>query len=121
MADYQLEVRFFRYGNPEHKRTDGQCCDGGLTSCNDFCDNFFVICLKDHLHRGTYNTTTCPHDLTDIGLRLERRDIRSVYIPNNDNLVFEEGMEALQGLPNPVLFNVSGPWPVSGEFAVLGQ
>ncbi len=106
-ADYQVEVRFFRYWNPSHRRDSGQCCDGG-GGCGNFCDNFFQICVIQE--GGRCGDQPAP-------FLVERRDAMlhddGTFITNNDDLMFEEGEEAVQGLPNPMLFNISGPWPVS--------
>ncbi len=103
-ADYQVEVRFFRYWNPSHRRESGTCCDA---SC-DPCDNFFQICVIPE--GGRCGDQTAP-------FLVERRDAMlrdgGAFTYDNDDLMFEEGEEAVQGLPNPVLFNISGPWPVS--------
>ncbi len=110
-ADYQVEVQFFRYWNPSHTRRRGQCCDGPepcQLQGGGFCDNFFKICVIPE--GGRCGDQPAP-------FLVERRDAMlrngSTFINDNDDLMFEEGEEAVQGLPNPVIFNISGPWPVS--------
>ena len=106
-ADYQVEVRLFRYWNPEHRRSGGNCCDGGGECGNnvsDFCDSHIQICLVDA------TLTLTPLGETE---GCVAGDVARV-IDNDDDLMFEEGADTLQGLPNPVVLNVSGPWPVSG-------
>ncbi len=105
-ADYQVEVRFFRDWNPSHRRFDGGCCDG-RGGCGDPCDNFFQICVIPE--RGRCDDQPAP-------FLVERRDMLrddDAFMHDNDDLMFGEGEEAVQGLPNPVIFNIPGPWPVS--------
>ncbi len=115
-ADYQVEARFFRYWNPGHLRFgqpvsgDG-CCDipraePQCPSPESWCDNSFIICLHKHIQEPG---ASCSDISTGDALRLE-----SVTVIKDDNLMFEEGPDTLQGLPIPVVFSVTGPWPVSG-------
>ncbi len=86
-----------------------RCCDAmgqddpAICTQAEFCDNSFLICL----HEPGLSCSDVP---AGDPLRLESLTITQ----NDDNLTFEEGPDTLQGLPNPVVFNVTGPWPVSG-------
>ncbi len=114
-ADYQVEARVFRYQNPGNLLFSNPftgnhvgCCDelslGQLTCTgNEICDNSFLICLHEP-------GVSCSDVPAEDPLRLESVTITQ----NDDDLTFEEGPDTLQGLPNPVVFNVTGPWPVSG-------
>lgn len=106
-ADYTLEALFFRYQNPTHTRADGLCCDGsGVGACGtsdprDACDNLFRICLNEE-------ETDCEERLPFVP-----EQETTVVMPDNDDLLFMRGDDGFLGLPNPLVFNVPGPWPVS--------
>ena len=96
-GDYLLQYRVEEYLNSMHIRGDGFSCDSD--SSNDECENRFLFCLRPvGFNRSSEE---CPLGNYSTG------------VIANDSVVFAAGEDLDVGVPNPLVFNGAGAWPVS--------
>ncbi len=84
------------YFNIPHTRSGGFCCD---LDCSNECENRFLFCLRPvGFNRSSEE---CPLGNYSTG------------VIANDSVVFAAGEDLDVGVPNPLVFNGAGAWPVS--------
>ena len=107
VGDYVIEVKVKAYDNPTNGAADfnGGCCDfeekrNCTTIADEFCDNFFVYCLRP------FNTPVTLRGCVD-GLPMETSS------PVNNDACIDFSRSTVLDLPNPLRLKVTGIWQVS--------
>ena len=94
---YDFYVELQSFSNPSSTDSNGDCCDIGCDSC----ENYFIFCLRQPGHDEDSNT--CPYGSFSTGAK----PVEGTYVE------FNTGDDALAPfIPNPLKFGGS-TWPVS--------
>lgn len=98
-AEYNLQVDVESFANPHSFDFDGGCCEGqDSPPCQLTCDYVFLFCLQP----AHYEFNFCP-----LG------SINTQFDPTISGTSFTFGSMIQPGVPNPLTFTNTAPWPVS--------